>query len=164
MNDTPGTGLRRVSLLLFASPHTLQTGISAKTSCSPTRQCLHRDVILLKEVGLTRVFSSIAHLTGLQGLYLEDNQITEVHSFIGRLTSLRELRLFHNRLSSVASSVDKLTSLQELRLGTNQILIVLLLKKNYLELAGRPYSPPLGDIQSSLFPFLSSPTTALPHL
>ena len=58
-------------------------------------------------------------LTGLQALYLNDNQISDI-SFLEKLTGLQNLHLSANQISDI-SFLEKLTGLQNLHFSANQI-------------------------------------------
>eukprot|EP00947_MAST-08B_sp_MAST-8B-sp1_P002868 g2868.t1 len=68
------------------------------------------------------ISSSIGQLTGLEGLHLERNLISILPSFIGQLTGLEDLRLENNMISILPSPiVVQLTGLEQLHLHHNMI-------------------------------------------
>ena len=78
----------------------------------------------LSIIGLTEVPESIASLTHLQVLYLDNNQLTEVPESITSLTQLQELYLSNNQLMLLPESIASLTQLQQLDLRNNQLSLL----------------------------------------
>ena len=95
--------------------------------------------------------SFLEKLTGLQSLYLSNNQISDI-SFLEKLTGLQSLYLSYNQISD-SSFLEKLTGLQSLYLSKNQISDFSFLEK----LTGLQYLY-LSSNQISDFSFLEKLT------
>src|ERR1041385_6453411 len=76
----------------------------------------------LSSLGLTDLPKSIAQLTQLQKLFLDDNQLTTLPESIGQLSQLRRLHLEDNRLTMLPESLRKITQLKQLYLQGNEAL------------------------------------------
>ena len=71
--------------------------------------------------GLESLPPEIGNLTGLEDLYLDDNQLTELPREIGNLTHLKALILRSNQLTSLPSEISNLTHLEWLSVSNNQL-------------------------------------------
>jgi internalin A len=77
--------------------------------------------LILSELGLVSVPSSIGNLTRLSELWLNSNQLTSLPKEMRRLARLETLRLSNNELSSVPEFLGNLTSLRTLSLRNNRL-------------------------------------------
>jgi internalin A len=75
----------------------------------------------LSHLGLTELPESIAQLSQLRELYLNDNQLTMLPGSIYKLSQLQRLYIPRNQLTTLPASVSRLSQLRELSLSDNQL-------------------------------------------
>jgi C-terminal of Roc, COR, domain/Ras of Complex, Roc, domain of DAPkinase/Leucine rich repeat len=81
----------------------------------------HSTTLSLREINLTEVPESIASLTQLQELFLQNNQLTSLPEAIASLTQLQLLHLSSNQLTSLPEAIASLIQLKKLYLFNNQL-------------------------------------------
>lgn len=85
----------------------------------------NRETVLdLSGLGLTEVPESVAKVSQLQALYLDDNQLTTLPESVVRLSRLQVLGLSNNRLTTLSKSIARLSQLRELHLDTNRLAVL----------------------------------------
>ena len=78
----------------------------------------------LSSLGLTDLPKSIAQLTQLQKLFLDDNQLTTLPKSIGQLSQLNLLYLRRNHLTRLPESIGQLSQLRRLHLEDNRLTML----------------------------------------
>ena len=103
-------------------------GIEAKRAwlCDPKNAQLLDEIkeLSLSDCCLTALPPEICHLTGLQNLYLGNNELTTLPPEIGKLIELREFSLENNKLATLPPEIGNLTQLEIFSLASNQFATV----------------------------------------
>lgn len=78
------------------------------------------ELLDMRGCGLTELPESVASLTALRYVYLQDNELEELPDWLGGLTRLERLDVTGNRLYALPSSMASLTRLRHLVLSDNE--------------------------------------------
>lgn len=81
----------------------------------------HATTLDLATLGLTKLPKSIAQLSELRDLFLEQNNLSTLPEYIAQLSQLQALSVGYNKLTTLPESVTKFPDLEWLSLSGNQL-------------------------------------------
>lgn len=106
--DFKNCGLTEIPKELYNCPHLVNIDFS------------NSDYVLEQNRNkITEVPSSIANITNLTNLNLENNEVRNVHVALARLKKLKRLNLNHNKLKDLPEQIANMGNLKELNIDDN---------------------------------------------